>query len=246
MPLLALLKHPLVGGEGDERLAWLDAVRALDLALRGPRPAAGLAGLDAHFGDACANGRRVRPRVEALDGLLARTDLACASLRRRLRERGASARRRRGVARAGRAHGGRTARRAARRRQRRQRLTVAADDAVPLLRQLLDARAVRPPYGGHPRIFIWGLLEARLQQADLMILGGLNEGVWPALPAPDPWLPPKVRADARDCRRSSLASGLPRTISRARSARREVLITRARRDAASPTVASRFCCGSRR
>ena len=49
VPLLALLKHPLVGGEGDERLAWLDAVRALDLALRGPRPAAGLAGLDAHF-----------------------------------------------------------------------------------------------------------------------------------------------------------------------------------------------------
>ena len=66
---------------------------------------------------------------------------------------------------------------------------------MPLLRQLLDARAVRPPYGGHPRIFIWGLLEARLQHADLVVLGGLNEGVWPALPAPDPWLPPKVRAN---------------------------------------------------
>ena len=36
--LLALLKHPLVGGEGEERLVWLDAVRALDLKLRGPRP----------------------------------------------------------------------------------------------------------------------------------------------------------------------------------------------------------------
>ena len=64
-----------------------------------------------------------------------------------------------------------------------------------MLRQLLDAARVRPPYGGHPRIFIWGLLEARLQQADLVVLGGLNEGVWPALPAPDPWLPPKVRAN---------------------------------------------------
>ncbi len=41
VPLLALLKHPLVGGEGDDRLEWLDAVRALDLALRGPRPRAG-------------------------------------------------------------------------------------------------------------------------------------------------------------------------------------------------------------
>ena len=73
-------------------------------------------------------------------------------------------------------------------------LTVAAEEAAPLLRQLLEGRAVRPPYGGHPRIFIWGLLEARLQRADLVVLGGLNEGVWPALPAPDPWLPPKIRA----------------------------------------------------
>ena len=48
--LLALLKHPLVGGEGDERLAWLEDVRSLDLrACAGPRPPPGLAGLDAHF-----------------------------------------------------------------------------------------------------------------------------------------------------------------------------------------------------
>src|SRR4029078_338250 len=45
--LLALLKHPLVGGEGEDRLRWLEAVRSLDLKLRGPRPAAGLAGLGA-------------------------------------------------------------------------------------------------------------------------------------------------------------------------------------------------------
>ena len=51
MPLLALLKHPLVGGEGEQRLAWLDAVRALDLALRGPRPRAGLDGLDERFAE---------------------------------------------------------------------------------------------------------------------------------------------------------------------------------------------------
>jgi ATP-dependent helicase/nuclease subunit B len=120
-----------------------------------------------------------------------------------------------------------------------ERLPVSAEDAVPLLRQFLDERAVRPPYGGHPRIFIWGLLEARLQRADMVVLGGLNEGVWPALPAPDPWLPPKVRAtlgmptleyrvglSAHDF---ASALGAP-----------EVLITRARRDSRSPTVASRF------
>ena len=26
-----------------------------------------------------------------------------------------------------------------------------------------------------------------------MILGGLNEGVWPGLPAPEPWLAPRIR-----------------------------------------------------
>jgi ATP-dependent helicase/nuclease subunit B len=119
------------------------------------------------------------------------------------------------------------------------RVTIAAEDAVPVLRELLDARAVRPPYGGHPRIFIWGLLEARLQRADLVILGSLNEGTWPAMPAPDPWLPPKVRANL----------GMPTLDSRIGLAAHdfasalgapEVLITRARRDGRSPTVASRF------
>jgi ATP-dependent helicase/nuclease subunit B len=119
------------------------------------------------------------------------------------------------------------------------RLTVAADDAVPLLRQLLDERAVRPPYGGHPRIFIWGLLEARLQRADLVVLAGLNEGVWPALPPPDPWLPPKVRANlgmpTLDVRIGLAAHDFASALGAP-----EVLITRARRDSRSPTVASRF------
>ena len=61
--LLALLKHPLVGGEGEERLDWLDAVRELDLKLRGPRPPAGLAGLDAHFGAGRAEWQTRRGRA---------------------------------------------------------------------------------------------------------------------------------------------------------------------------------------
>ncbi len=88
-------------------------------------------------------------------------------------------------------------------------------------------------------MFIWGLLEARLQQADLTILGGLNEGVWPALPAPDPWLAPKIRANlglpglefrvGLSAHDFASALGAP-----------QVLITRARRDSRSPTVASRL------
>jgi ATP-dependent helicase/nuclease subunit B len=120
-----------------------------------------------------------------------------------------------------------------------QSLTVAAADAVPLLRQLLDQRSVRPPYGGHPRISIWGLLEARLQQADLVVLGGLNEGVWPGLPAPDPWLPPKVRANL-GMPSLEFRIGLAAHDFASALGAPEVLITRARRDVRSPTVASRF------
>src|SRR3546814_4852319 len=59
---------------------------------------------------------------------------------------------------------------------------VAPADFPALLADLLSGESVRPPYGGHPRLFIWGLLEARLQRADLMILGGLDEGRWPQQP----------------------------------------------------------------
>jgi ATP-dependent helicase/nuclease subunit B len=52
----------------------------------------------------------------------------------------------------------------------------------------MEAVAVRPRYGRHPRLVILGLLEARLVHADVTILGGLNEGVWPAEAETDPWL----------------------------------------------------------
>ena len=67
-------------------------------------------------------------------------------------------------------------------------------DYAALLRELLETVAVRPRYGLHPRLFIWGPLEARLQQAELLVLGGLNEGVWPPEPAVDPWLSRPMRA----------------------------------------------------
>ena len=234
--LLALLKHPLVGGEGDERVPWLDSVRELDVKVRGPRPPAGLAGLDAHFGE-LREWRTVRPRLEAIEGML-REPLSLAEFVRTL---GSAAQVLAGEA-AWRGAAGRLAAEMLSELQASdaaRALIVQADEAVPLLRQLFAGQAVRPPYGGHPRIFIWGLLEARLQRADLVILGGLNEGVWPALPAPDPWLPPKVRATL----------GMPTLETRIGLAAQdfasalgapEVLITRARRDAKSPTVASRF------
>jgi ATP-dependent helicase/nuclease subunit B len=117
--------------------------------------------------------------------------------------------------------------------------SVTPESLPLLLRQLLGAVAVRPAQGGHPRVAIWGLIEARLQSADLMILAGLNEAVWPSLPAPDPWLAPAIR-------RSLGLPGLERRIGIeahdlvSAMGAPDVLLTRARRDARAPMNASRF------
>ncbi len=91
----------------------------------------------------------------------------------------------------------------------------------------------------HPGVAIWGTLEARVQAADRIVLGGLNEGVWPRLPGADPWL-------GRGMRRSA---GLPSPDRRIGLSAHDfqqamgaaaVTVTRALRDAEAPTVASRW------
>src|SRR5262249_57209230 len=62
-----------------------------------------------------------------------------------------------------------------------------------LFEALMAGAVVRPAYGSHPRLAIWGLVEARLQQPDLVVLGGLNEGTWPGPPADDPWMSRQMR-----------------------------------------------------
>src|SRR3546814_4453125 len=71
-------------------------------------------------------------------------------------------------------------------------LTVAARDLASILREAMDQVAVRPPYGGHPRVAIYGLLESRMTRADLVICGGLNEGSWPGVSGSDALLAPAV------------------------------------------------------
>ncbi|SEO10746.1 double-strand break repair protein AddB [Salinihabitans flavidus] len=63
-----------------------------------------------------------------------------------------------------------------------------AADFTDLLGAVLSGGEVRDRDAPHPRILIWGTLEARVQGADLVILGGLNEGGWPESTPPDPWL----------------------------------------------------------
>ncbi len=67
----------------------------------------------------------------------------------------------------------------------RRRVLPGLLDAVLEGTVVRSRRALRGRTGTeHPRIFIWGLLEARLQTVDVMVLGGLAETVWPPLAEP--------------------------------------------------------------
>ena len=65
---------------------------------------------------------------------------------------------------------------------------MPAHDFVNLVGALLSREEVRDRDAPDQSIMIWGTLEARVQGAELLILGGLNEGSWPEAPKPDPWL----------------------------------------------------------
>ena len=70
---------------------------------------------------------------------------------------------------------------------------ISAESYDALFGELLQDVIVRPVWKKHPRLFIWGAIEARLQTADVMILGGLNEGTWPPEPKPDTWMNNEMR-----------------------------------------------------
>jgi ATP-dependent helicase/nuclease subunit B len=196
--LLALLKHPLVRS-GEERTAWLEGARALDRVLRGPRPTAGLAGLDRHVAEtggaaATAWWTATRPLLDAIETAFSGGPQPLAALLACVREVADALA---GDAAWARAEGRAAAELLADLEEQAALGPPLVDPATlaALLRNLMDEGAVRPPQGGHPRLSIYGLLEARLQSSDVMILGGLNEGVWPGRPAPDPWLAPRIRAE---------------------------------------------------
>ena len=242
LPLLALLKHPLIHGDM-ERVDWLDGVRSLDRGLRGPRPAPGLDGIAAHIADrptAAGFWAKVAPMLQPVgrtfgDGAQTlRGLLAC------LRECGQAL--------CGDALWTGPAGRAAAEflsgyEEQADHGPVRIDpaDLPGLMRSLLDEIAVRaiPREGQHPRLAIYGPIEARLQTADLMIAAGLNEGVWPGRPAPDPWLAPRIRAQLGLVGLEQRIGIAAHDLAQAMGAPRAIL-TRARRDASGPTLASRF------
>jgi ATP-dependent helicase/nuclease subunit B len=57
----------------------------------------------------------------------------------------------------------------------------------------IGQQTFRPRYPRHPRVHILGPIEARFQQADVMILAGLNEAIWPRQAPHDPFMSQPMR-----------------------------------------------------
>lgn len=249
--LLALLQHPLCGlGLAREELR--DLTRRLDRrVLRGPRPAAGIEGLrraiasffdeaDALFGLV----DRLERALSPLMATMAKVEADVADLARALAEAGEAIAATnvssgddalwRGDA------GEATSTLIAHLIEHGNAFGPVQGAHWPgLFAELAGGEVVRPKHGLHPRLFIWGPLEARLQRADLMILGGLNEGSWPPLVDTGPWLTRPMRQEL----------GLPLPERRIGLAAHDfvqaacapqVVLTRAERAEGAPTVKARW------
>lgn len=118
-------------------------------------------------------------------------------------------------------------------------LTVPPGEIPACFDALLAGRVHVDPERTHPRLQIYGQLEARLQHHDLIVLGGLNESVWPHSARNDPFLNRPMK--------SALELPLPeRRIGQAAhdfvqlACAPEAVFTRSMRSGGAPTVASRW------
>lgn len=248
--LLALLKHPLAAG-GMPIAEFRDLVRALDKrALRGPRPASGFRGLRDAIGTK-SKYATIRSFIDQLEeifeplisqmqassvdyGELAKRHVATA-------EALAASDDETGAARLWAGEAGESA--ALFVSELMDSLTTLGPQAPKqyhgVFERLMTGRAVRPRFGAHPRLFIFGLLEARLQHADTVILGGLNEGTWPPQSETNPWMSRPMMAEM-DLDPPERRIGLTAHDFQQAFAASRIYLTRAEKVGGTPTVPSRW------
>lgn len=127
----------------------------------------------------------------------------------------------------------------------RELVESQAELAVPIrewpdvFAALIAGEIVKPAMGADQRVAIWGTLEARLQRVDTLVLGGLNEGSWPQIPASDRFMSRLMKSELElepPERRIGLAAhdfmmalGAP-----------EIVLARSARVEGAPAVASRW------
>lgn len=254
--LLAVLKHPLAGAGMDPAI-FRDAVRRLELSvLRGVRPDSGIRGLR----DALAAAEQ-GPETEGLETLLDALETCCQPLadligpgddppypfemlleaHLRMAEALAATEAMPGPLRLWAEDAGEIAAGWARDLAETAPVLGPLEGRryAPLIDVLMSGLGVRQEFGSHPRLAILGPMEARLRHADVVIVGGLNEDVWPPRTAADPWMSRPMRA----------TYGLPQPEQRIGHAAHDlsmllcaprVYLTRAAKVDGTPTVPSRW------
>jgi ATP-dependent helicase/nuclease subunit B len=252
--LLAVLKHPLCSA-GMERGVWLEAVRGLERkCLRGPRPAAGLQALRAALpaGDTVLVGlvdalqaalgdftelppSPSRPPADLLALHLAAAEALAATpelpggLRLYANEEGEA-----------------LARHLASLGEALAEMPPIAAASWPGAFDAMLAGPIAPPFraqrdtAAHPRIAILGLLEARLQSFDRVILGALEENIWPQATEPGPWMSRPMRArfglPAPEARIGRVAADF----FHAAASASELVLSTARKRGGAPSVPTRW------
>ncbi len=237
--LVAAFGHPLVrAGEGAARGDWLASLRSFDRQLRGPALAPGLESLRAAAEKAGV--ATWWSEAEALVAPLADWpgEIALSEALGRLAE---TAEAMAGIAvwehEDGRALGALVE--DLRSQSAALGTLIERADMAGVLRDAMESIAVRPGYGGHPRVAIYGLLEARMARADLVICGGLNEGSWPQPPGADALLAPAILR-ALGIPGAEFRIGLAAHDLAGAMGAPHVVLSRALRDAEGPTLPSRF------
>lgn len=116
---------------------------------------------------------------------------------------------------------------------------LAPHDYAALFDAVIAGQEVRDVLTPYPLIRIQGSREARELASDLVIMGGLNDGSWPQLPPPDPWLNRQMRLKAGlllpERRIGLSAHDFQQAI-----AAPEVILTRAARSDEAESVPSRW------
>ncbi|MBB3594739.1 ATP-dependent helicase/nuclease subunit B [Rhizobium sp. BK529] len=110
---------------------------------------------------------------------------------------------------------------------------------IDIMQALSAGHAVKPGALSHPRLFIFGTLEARLQNVDTLILGSLNEGSWPGQTANNPFISRMMKTEIGleppERRIGQLAHDFEMA-----NGTRHLIYSRALRQGSTPTVASRW------
>jgi ATP-dependent helicase/nuclease subunit B len=116
---------------------------------------------------------------------------------------------------------------------------TALNEYAALFDDALAGARAPPASGGHPRLTILGLLEARLLSFDRVLLAGLDETVWPPAVETDAFLNRPMRAalglSAPERRIGQTAHDFVAALGA-----REAILSRAKKRGGQPTVASRF------